>query len=214
MIVAVYKPKGPSSFKIIGQIRKITGIKKVGHAGTLDPLASGILVVGIGRDGTKKLSEAVGQDKEYIAEIELGATSTTDDAEGPVVRQIVAKIPKTKIIPVIKKFIGEIDQIPPIFSAIKIKGRRAYKMARAGEVPELKARKVLIKDIKIISYFWPILKIKVVTGPGTYIRSLARDIGQELGVGAYMKELERTRVGEFTKKQAVDINKLDEYVNQ
>jgi len=203
MIITVYKPKGPSSFKIIGQIRKLTGVKKVGHAGTLDPLASGILVVGIGREGTKKLSEAVGQDKEYVAEIELGATSITDDAEGPITRQSSSKIPRNKIIPVIKKFIGEIDQVPPIYSAIKVGGRRAYKLARAGESPPMKSRKALVKDIEILDYAWPILKIKVITGPGVYVRSLARDIGKELGVGAYMKELERTRVGEFTKQNAL-----------
>ncbi|MFA5047645.1 MAG: tRNA pseudouridine(55) synthase TruB [Patescibacteria group bacterium] len=203
MIIAVYKPKGPSSFRIIGQIRRVTGVKKVGHAGTLDPLASGILVVGIGREGTKKLAEAVGQDKEYVAEIELGAESATDDAEGPIIRGSFTKIPKSKIVPVVKKFIGEIDQVPPIYSAIKVGGRRAYKLARAGKSPQMKARKALIKDIKILAYSWPILKIKVITGPGVYIRALARDIGQELGVGAYMKELERTRVGEFTKKDAL-----------
>ncbi|MEI6288739.1 MAG: tRNA pseudouridine(55) synthase TruB [bacterium] len=212
-IFGVYKPKGPSSYWAVSQIKKMSGIKKVGHAGTLDPLASGVLVIAVGREATKKIAESVQKEKEYIAEIELGATSETDDGEGPIIKTPKHKNIKTKkamgrpsmqdIQMILKNFVGEIDQVPPIYSAIKIAGQRAYKVARQGQKPEMKSRKVLIKEIEILDYVWPILKIKVVTGPGVYIRSLARDIGDALGCGAYMKELERTRVGEFTKEDCI-----------
>lgn len=214
-IFAVYKPKGPTSFAIVNQVRKITGVKKVGHAGTLDPLASGVLVVAVGREATKKISEEVKKEKEYIADIRLGITSTTDDAEGVLVESHkVNKVESPKIIKLedvereIEKFIGEIDQVPPQFSAIKVKGQPAYKSARKGKLIELKSRKALIKEIEILAYKYPDLKIRVVTGPGVYIRSLARDLGEALGAGAYLSDLERTRVGEFTKKDALDLKNL------
>lgn len=196
-IFAVYKPKGISSFAMIARVRKSLGIKKVGHAGTLDPLAQGVLVVGVGREATKRLSSEVAKEKEYIAEIKLGESSTTDDAEGEKSSVSNRQPDKKEVEAVIAQFIGEIMQIPPKFSAIKVGGRRAYKMARTGEEVELKARPALIKEMELLDYNYPILKIRTVTGPGVYIRSLARDIGQRLGVGAYMSELERIRVGEF-----------------
>ncbi len=196
-IFAVYKPKGVSSFAVIKQLRKSWGIKKIGHAGTLDPLAQGVLVVGVGREATKKLSSEVTKEKEYIATIKLGEYSTTDDAEGEKNKINDYQPKKKEIKETLSQFIGEIMQVPPNFSAIKIKGNRAYKMAREGKKIELKARLVLIKEIELLDYNYPFLKIRVITGPGVYIRSLARDIGQKLGIGAYLSELERIRVGEF-----------------
>lgn len=196
-IFAVYKPKGISSFAMVARVRRFFGVKKVGHAGTLDPLASGVLVVGVGREATKKLSLEVAKEKEYVAELTLGQTSTTDDAEGEKNEVSVRRPDKKEIEESLCGFIGEIMQVPPKFSAIKVGGRRAYKIARSGEEVELKARPALIKEIELLSYKYPILKIRVVTGPGVYIRSLARDIGQKLGIGAYMSELERIRVGDF-----------------
>lgn len=206
-IIPVYKPKGPTSYDIVAKVKKITGEKKIGHAGTLDPMASGVLVIGIGRESTKKLKDIVGQEKEYLATIHLGATSTTDDAEGLISSQPCHPelVSGSMIKKIIQHFIGKIQQTPPAYSAIKIKGQRAYKLARRGEKPELKARTVEIKDIELISYKWPRLKIKVITGPGVYIRSLARDIGAELKVGGYLEKLERTRVGKFTKEGTVKI---------
>jgi len=205
-LFAIYKPKGPTSNDIVQKIKKLTGIKKVGHAGTLDPLAKGILVVAVGRESTKKLGEIVKKEKEYLATIRLGITSTTDDEEGvktpshsPLKGE---KVGVEKIKKVLEKFEGKINQIPPIYSAIKIKGQEAYKLARKGQQPKMKSRPVEIKKIVIKSYKWPYLKIKVVTGPGVYIRSLARDIGQKLKVGGYLYNLERTRVGQFTKAKA------------
>lgn len=196
-IFAAYKPKGVSSFSIVAKARKFFGIKKVGHAGTLDPLASGVLVIGVGREATKKLFLEVAKEKEYIAELTLGQISTTDDAEGEKNEGSNYQPNKKEIKEVLLKFIGEIMQVPPKFSAIKVDGKRAYKIARAGNELELKARPVLIKEIELLNYEYPILKIRVVTGSGVYIRSLARDIGQKLGTGAYISELKRVRVGEF-----------------
>ncbi|MBU1472344.1 tRNA pseudouridine(55) synthase TruB [Patescibacteria group bacterium] len=202
-IVAVYKPKGPTSHDIVNVVRRITGEKRVGHAGTLDPLASGVLVVGIGREATKKLSLIVGKEKEYIATIKLGATSTTDDEEGEK-RNVECRMSNVETIQrKIKQFSGVISQVPPVYSAVKVDGKEAYKYARKGKEVELKPRKVLIKEIEIIEYSWPLLRLRVVTGPGVYIRALARDIGGALGVGGYLASLERTRVGDFTIHDAI-----------
>jgi len=212
---AVYKPKGPSSFWVIAQIRKIVGRNvKVGHAGTLDPLAEGVLVVAVGRESTKKISSEVNKEKEYIAEVFLGAESATDDDEGE--KTVINKDlrpNKDDILRVLPKFKGEIMQRPPIFSAIKVGGKNAYLLARKGKIQELKERKVFIKDIELLEYSYPIIKIKVETGPGVYIRSLARDIGRELKTGAYMSGLVRTRVGEFTVKDVVKVEDLDAFLN-
>ena len=208
-IFAVYKPKGPTSNQILTKIRKRTGVKKVGHAGTLDPLAQGILVVGVGRAATKQLGTIVAKEKEYLATIRLGYTSTTDDNEGQ--KEKIQDITKPLLVHVkntLKQFKGEIDQVPPIYSAIKIKGQEAYKLARKGKEVKMKSRKALIKKISLISYKYPYLKIEVVTGPGVYIRSLARDIGQVLGTGGYLSSLERTRVGRFTKNKALKLNQI------
>lgn len=205
-IFAVYKPKGPTSHDIVDKVRKLTGEKTVGHAGTLDPLASGILVVGVGREATKRLHEAVGAEKEYIADIIFGAESTTDDAEGektPIVS--TAEPSEAQIKAALQNFKGEIMQLPPQYSALKVGGKTAYSLARKGKVAPLEPRKVLIKEIEILEYRWPHLKIRVITGPGVYIRALARDLGRTLKVGGYLSDLERTRVGEFTKENCFSI---------
>ena len=210
-IYAIHKPKGPTSHDIIDRLRKITGVKKIGHAGTLDPLASGVLVVGIGREATKKLSEAVKKEKEYMAAIRLGLESTTDDEEGEKTEISFQKPPTQKEVEqVVKKFQGEVMQAPPVYSAVKVKGRPAHRRVRKGEAVKLEPRKVEIKSIKLIKFDWPELRLRVVTGPGVYIRSLARDIGKELKTGGYLSDLERIRVGEFTKEKAMTIDKFEE----
>ncbi len=207
-IFAVYKPKGPSSNGLLNQIRKIAHTKKVGHAGTLDPLASGVLVVGVGKEATKQLGKMMLMQKEYLAEIKFGVYSSTDDAEGEKTKVGVQKIPSIiEIRTVLKGFIGKIKQVPPQYSAVKIKGQESYKLARKGLTVDLKERKVEIKEIELLRYKWPDLKLKIICGHGVYIRSLARDIGKKLGVGGYISELERTRVGEFTKENAVFLEK-------
>lgn len=208
-IIAVNKPIGPTSNDILTEIKKKLGLRKgVGHAGTLDPLASGVLVVGIGK-ATKKLNDIVKKEKEYITTIKLGVESETDDAEGNKKEIKIEKIPSPDDInKVIKTFIGEIEQTPPIYSAIKVKGKEAYKLARSGKEVKLKPRKALIKKIEIIKYQWPFLELKVVTGPGVYIRSLARDIGKKLKTGGYVYRLERIRVGDFKIKFAIPIKDI------
>lgn len=205
-IIAIYKPRGPTSFDVIKKLRQMTGIKKIGHAGTLDPLASGVLVVGIGREATRKLREIVESEKEYLATVQFGAESTTDDEGGEkTVVEVFKKPTRADLEKVLVGFSGKIMQMPPNFSAIKIRGVRAYKMARRGEAPKLEKRPVEVKKIKIIKYKWPLLKIKIISGPGFYVRSLARDLGKKLKVGGYLTELERTRVGQFKKKNAIKI---------
>jgi tRNA pseudouridine55 synthase len=205
-IFAVWKPKGPSSYDVIRALKRMTTEKKIGHAGTLDPRASGILVIAVGRDATKRLSEEVAKEKEYKASLRLGMTSTTDDAEGVKTRTIPEKRARLlEIRKLLPRFIGTVSQVPPVYSAIKVKGKEAYKRTRAGEAVVLSARPVEIRDIRIESFRWPYLALIVTTGPGVYIRSLARDIGNALGTGAYLSGLERTRIGDFSKKNAIGI---------
>ncbi len=209
-IFAVNKPKGPTSNDIVQIIKRENRGEKVGHAGTLDPLASGVLIIAVGRESTRKIADQVKKEKEYIAKIKLGQNSTTDDEEGEKETVEVKTKPELdQIKNILPKFIGKIMQIPPIYSAIKIKGREAYKYARAGKSIELEKRQVDIKDIKILGYSWPILEINIVCGPGVYIRSLARDIGKELKTGGYLADLERTRVGDFTIADSVPISNAD-----
>jgi len=214
-IFAVYKPKGITSNDAVQKVRSIVGRSvKVGHAGTLDPLAQGVLVIAVGREATKKISETVQKEKEYIAEITLGFESSTDDAEGektvfrPELVEGSKKPKRGEIERILPGFIGKIKQVPPVYSAIKIGGKEAYKYARNGQVVEMQPREVEIKNIEILEYARPVLKIKVITGPGVYIRSLARDIGKKLEVGGYLSFLERTRVGDFIKEKAVKMDDL------
>ncbi len=213
-IFAFYKPKGITSNDAVQKVRSIVGRSvKVGHAGTLDPLAQGVLVIAVGREATKKISEVVKKEKEYIAEITLGSESSTDDAEGEKTLFNVSKRPVLEeIIKIFPEFIGRIKQMPPIYSAIKIQGREAYKYARQGQEIKMESREVEIKNIELLEYAWPLLKIKVLTGPGVYIRSLARDIGKKLGVGGYLSFLERTRVGDFKKEDAVLMENLPDFL--
>ncbi len=210
-ILAIYKPKGPTSNDLVQMIKKITN-EKVGHGGTLDPLASGVLVVGIGKEATKKLKEIIKQEKEYITTIKLGVISETDDEEGKKkeVELPFYGIPTSlnEIKKAVKSFVGKIKQIPPLYSAVKIKGKEAYKYARKGQKINLKPREVEIKSIEILDYKWPFLKIKVITGPGVYIRALARDIGEKLKVGGYLADLERIRVGNFTKENSLTLEQI------
>jgi tRNA pseudouridine55 synthase len=202
-VFAIYKPKGPSSNRVLQTIKKESGVRKIGHGGTLDPLASGVLVVGIDA-GTKLLDSPELKEKEYLADVRLGSYSATDDDEGEKTAVAVAEIPeKEDVQKTLKKFIGRIEQVPPAFSAIKISGREAYKIARKGKEVAMKPRPAEIKEIELLSYAWPDLRLRVVTGPGVYIRALARDIGQALATGAYLSGLERTRVGSFTKEAAL-----------
>jgi len=193
-----------TSHDVVRAIRWLTGQTRVGHAGTLDPCAKGVLVVGIGRAATKTLKLVVGTEKEYVTRILLGWRSTTDDREGekePVAFPLIPS--EAQVRQALAGFQGIIDQRPPAFSAIKVHGRAAYKLARAARPIDLPARKVELKEVNLLGYAWPYVDARLVTGPGFYVRSLARDLGEVLGTGGYTEALERTRVGTYTKERAV-----------
>src|SRR3989338_3540834 len=214
-IIAIHKPVGPSSNAILTRIKRITGIKKVGHAGTLDPLASGVLVVGIGRSATKLLWGSDLDEKEYVASIQFGVTSTTDDEEGEKTQIAAAKIPSPSDIKnVLKKFVGTIQQTPPIYSALKIAGKPAYKLARAGTPIALASRSVIIDNIELLEYEWPVTKIRVRCHSGVYIRSLCRYVGELLGCGAYTADLMRTRVGKFSLDECLALEQFETLWNK
>lgn len=199
----INKPKGPTSFEIIRAIKRDSQEKRIGHGGTLDPLASGVLVVAVGREYTRDLDKVVSGEKEYLATIELGKTSQTYDSEGPIEKKSDRPVKQTEIEQALESFTGEIKQRPPVYSALKVKGQPAYKMARSGQTVELEPRSVKIKTIEIVSYKYPELVIRVTCGPGVYIRSLAHDLGEKLGTGAYLSDLVRTRVGDFKIENAI-----------
>jgi tRNA pseudouridine55 synthase len=211
-IFAVYKEAGMTSHDVVDAVRRATGQKRVGHAGTLDPLATGVLVVGVGRPATRQLGSVVGKEKEYVTRIRLGGRSSTDDREGQIEQVAVTGVPsQADVRDALAAFEGVIDQRPPAFSAVKVGGRAAYKFARADQPVELAARQVEAKVIELLSYEWPVAVVRLVTGPGFYVRSLARDLGEALGTGGYVEALERTRVGSFAKEDAVpmaDLHKL------
>lgn len=214
-ILLIDKPAGLTSFGVVARVRrKLTqeiGRKiKVGHAGTLDPFATGLLILLIGK-ATKKAEEFLKLDKVYEATIRLGAISTTGDPEGEIQESKKLTDPplRTKVEIVLKSFVGKIEQTPSSFSAIKINGQRAYKLARRGEKIQMPTRKVQIYEIKILEYSYPILKISCNVSSGTYIRTLAEDIGKKLGVGAYTTQLRRLKIGDWTVKEAKTLEELE-----
>lgn len=210
-IFGIYKPSGYTSNDVVQVIRRATKGEKVGHAGTLDPLAEGVLVVGIGREFTRELNVELEKEKEYVAEITLGAISETDDGEGPLEEQLVSKIPEnSKVSESLQTFMGELRQMPPIYSAVKAGGKKAYEQARKGKKVQIGPRDVFVKEIELISYNWPVIKARIVTGPGVYIRSIARDLGEKLETGGYLSHLVRTRVGEFNLENS---HKLEKFVS-
>lgn len=212
--IIINKPSGPTSHDIIDRLRRIADIRKIGHAGTLDPFASGVLICGIGREATKKISQFMEMDKEYVAEIMLGAETDTYDREGELSivdcrlspakgKQNIAFVRK-----IIKSFIGKQKQLPPMYSAVKVRGKKLYELARIGQKSIRPPTDIEIYDIGLIDYSWPELSILVKCSTGTYVRSLAHDIGKKLGCGAYLNELKRTAVGDFRVEEAVELEKL------
>lgn len=204
----IYKPKGITSFDVIFKLRKILGIKKIGHTGTLDPMAEGVLIVAIG-EATKLIEFMMNHEKSYSAEIVLGYETDTYDAEGKQKKVSSQKPDFAQIEAVLKTFKGEVDQVPPIYSALKINGKKAYELARKGEDIKMKSRKVNIFDIVLIDYNYPNLTFDVDCSSGTYIRSLAHDIGKKLKTGAYLNKLLRTKVGHFLIKDSVKLEDLE-----
>ena len=214
-IILVDKPASITSFGVVARIRRTlsqqAGHKiKTGHAGTLDPFATGLLILGAGK-GTKRLSEFLKLDKVYEATLHLGATSTTGDPEGEIIttQNSNIQVPTLyKIKETAGSFLGKITQTPPIYSAIKIHGQPAYKLARKGQNPEIPPREVQIYSIEILDYSYPTLRIRTHVSSGTYIRTLAQDIGTKLGTGAYLTALRRTKIGDYDIKFAKTLAEL------
>jgi len=205
------KPKGITSHDVVNRVRRLTGIKQVGHAGTLDPMATGVMVVALGK--ACRLLRFLADDKSYKATITLGLVTDTDDIEGKVLHENISATisPPTEEVVAghLRHFQGTIDQIPPYFSAIHVDGKRLYEMARAGEAPpEIKARSVTIDSIGLLSYAPPALTIRVHCSKGTYIRSIARDLGQALGLGGTLSALVRESSGRFHLDQATSLEEL------
>lgn len=202
----INKPSGPTSHDIIYQLRRLTGIKKIGHAGTLDPFASGLLIVAVEREFTKQIDNFVKMDKTYIADLKLGATSDTLDRTGKI--QLITnseQLTINDIKKILKKFTGKQLQTPPMFSAKKIGGKKLYQLARKGIEIKRESTEIEIFSIKLLEYNWPDLKIETSCSSGTYIRSLAHDIGKILACGAYLEELKRTQIGDYYLKDAQTI---------
>ncbi len=207
-IIPVFKPKGITSFEVVRRVRRELKIKKVGHAGTLDPLAEGLLIILTGNK-TKLMDEFLKFDKEYLATFRLGVTSKSFDLETDLIEQTSQiNFSEIQISEAFKKYIGSIEQIPPEYSAAWVDGKRAYNLARRGEKFELKAKRVSISKIEIDTFIAPFLKLKIVCSSGTYIRSLARDIGRDLGCGAVLTGLIRTRIGSYKADEAVKLDEL------
>jgi len=209
-IVLVDKPAGPTSHDVVAKMRKLFNTRKVGHAGTLDPMATGMLVIGIGR-ATRLLGYFTAHDKEYLGTIRLGISTTTDDAQGEFVKEVSAlHITESQILETIRDFRGPIMQQPSAVSAIKIDGKRAYARVRDGEEISIPSRSVLIHDLEIVEIKQLLdlsvidVKVRVVCSAGTYIRALARDIGERLEVGGHLTELRRTRSGVFDSMTSLE----------
>ena len=207
-LLIVDKPLGCSSMDVVRVVRRAAGRAKTGHAGTLDPLASGVIVCGLGR-GTKCVEHVMGLTKIYETTIDLSAFTATDDAEGerqPV--EVVTPPMVERVRAALDQLIGDVQQTPPAYSAIKVGGRRAYKLARQGVAVVMPPRIVRIDRIELRRYEWPMLDITVTCGRGTYIRSLARQIGVMLGTGGYLTALRRTAIGPYTIDRAIPLDHL------
>lgn len=202
------KPRGPTSHDVVASVRRVLGIRRVGHAGTLDPLAEGVLPIAIGR-ATRLIDFLAATDKEYYAEAELGVQTTTDDAEGEVIMTTsVPPFSATEVDAALERFRGEIEQVPPRYSAVKIGGRRAYELARRGGEVTAAPRRVTIYHIERRIWTPPVLGFTVRCSRGTYIRALARDLGAYLGVGASLRRLVRIRVGPFHLEEAASVEEI------
>ena len=211
-VILIDKPLHWTSFDVVRKIRSILKIKKVGHAGTLDPLATGLLIVCTGKF-TKKINEYMAQVKEYTGTFTLGATTPTYDKEStPENFKSYSHITEEEIKSATIKFLGKIEQFPPIYSAIKKDGVALYELARRGEDVELKARAIEINEFEITGIELPVISFRVVCGTGTYIRSLANDMGSVLGCGAYLSELRRTKIGEMNVNNGKTMEGFMEYL--
>ncbi|HEX6946729.1 MAG TPA: tRNA pseudouridine(55) synthase TruB [Acidimicrobiia bacterium] len=211
--LVVDKPGGMTSHDVVARVRRATGIKKVGHAGTLDPMATGVLVVGIG-PVTRLIRFIQDQPKEYVATAQFGVATDTLDAEGGILDRVEMSFTPAELEEVARRFTGEIMQVPPMVSALKHQGRRLYDLARQGETVEREARPVTIHELEVLSIgdcAYPLVEFRVVCSSGTYIRSLADDMARALGGHAHLTALRRTRVGSLGLDRAVTLDALDDW---
>ncbi|MCA9328396.1 tRNA pseudouridine(55) synthase TruB [Candidatus Saccharibacteria bacterium] len=221
-ILLVDKPEGWTSFDVVNYVRKmvarIEGKKprnvKVGHTGTLDPAATGLLMLAVGKKYTSQMPDLMKKDKTYQTELTLGKTSTTGDKEGEIASISETEPTLEDVQAALKQFVGEISQVPPMYSAVKVDGKRAYELARSGKEVKLKPRKVTIYSINDIIYSYPIVMFSARVSSGTYIRTLAADIGEKLGCGAYMSNLRRTAIGDAEVAKAYAVSGLNEELLQ
>lgn len=213
-VVCINKPIGKSSHFAVAVIRRITKIKKVGHTGTLDPLATGVLPVCIGREATKLSQLIMDSDKEYRAVLKLGISTTTQDSEGEILSQKEVNVTNEQIEKAVESFVGEISQIPPMYSAIKIDGKKLYELARKGVEVERKPRIVTINYINILNISGDEVEMVIGCTKGTYIRTLCNDIGDALGCGGFMKSLVRTKCGGFSIENSITLEEFEELYNK
>ncbi len=213
-VLVVDKPLRMTSAQAVARVRHRTGGAKVGHAGTLDPLATGVLVLCLGK-ATKQIEALMATEKEYLAEVDLSVLSPSDDLETEPVPVAVTNIPTLDDLrAACDRFVGEIEQRPPTYSAVHIDGERAYDLAREGRLDERPApKRVRIDSIVILNYEWPMLTLDIQTGKGVYIRSLARDLGESLGAGGMLRSLRRTRVGKYRVEDAMPLDPLPERID-
>lgn len=207
-IIIIDKPEGRTSHDIVYEVRRLTGIKKVGHTGTLDPMATGVLPVCVG-NATKAADMLTLSDKTYIAELVLGKTTDTQDAEGNILTECEVNCTEAEIREAVGSFKGEIEQIPPMYSAVKQNGKKLYELARKGIEVERKSRKVTIHSIEILEINGTHVKIEVSCSKGTYIRTLCEDIGKKLNTGAYMNTLRRTKTGCFSINKSHTLEEIE-----
>lgn len=213
-VILVDKPIDWTSFDVVARIRSMFTIKKIGHAGTLDPKATGLLIVCTGKM-TKRIVEFQELEKEYTGVIELGSTTKSFDSETELIDiKETSGVTSDKIKEVFQKFLGHQKQIPPMYSAVKKNGRRLYKYARKGKEVQREPRDVFIKEFSMTSYFEPNIEFKVVCSKGTYIRSLAHEVGILLGCGGYLKQLTRTRIGGYTLESAIKMENMHTIANK
>jgi len=204
------KETGITSFDVVYKVRRALGVKKVGHSGTLDPLATGLLLVAVG-EATKLLEFLIGCDKEYEVLAQFGAVSDSYDADGVIAESDAQKkCSQAEVESFLSGFVGAISQVPPKFSALKINGKPAYELAREGKDVEMKARNVVVEEFSVIGFDWPGVRFLVKSSAGTYVRSLVHDLGAVLGCGAYVKELRRTKIGNFNIEDAISVADVTE----
>lgn len=206
----IYKPKGMTSFDVVAKLRRVTKIKQIGHTGTLDPFAVGVLPICIGK--ATRLIEYLDDDKEYLATVQFGKDTDTYDLDGTVTKTYDKKITQEDLISILDDFRGKIEQLPPIYSAIKVNGKKLYEYARNGEEVEIKPRKVFISKLELESFDYEKQEAKILVdcSKGTYIRSIAYDIGQKLNCGGYLTALERTKAGLFNREHSIPLENFGE----